>query len=145
MWTAISAVISGVGSYFKGNQEIKAAKVAGEVAKLTAEANAAVAVSEAKITMAKNAQANNYDLDKIAMQNMKTSYKDEFLLGLFSIPMVLAFIPEMDTVVTNGFNAIDKMPDWYVYLYGGMVIVIYGLRSMFTKMLENKKSILPGK
>jgi len=140
----ISSLIDGVSNYLGRKQEITKAKVEGEVAVIKAEANAKIAVSEAKIHMAKTGQVQDFDLDRLAMQNMNSSYKDEFLLGLFSIPMILAFIPGLADVALRGFEVISAMPQWYQYTFIGMVVVIYGMRGMLTKLLE-RKSILPGK
>jgi len=145
MWASlISTVFGGVSTYFTNKQEMKKVQIEADVAVIKAEANAKIAVSEAKIQMAKTGQVQDFDLDKIAMQNMDRSYKDEFLLGLFSIPMILAFIPGQADVALKGFEVIASMPQWYQYTFIGMVVVIYGMRGMLTKLLE-RKSILPGK
>jgi hypothetical protein len=135
--TLLGGVVDGVSGYFKGKQELKKVKIESEKKIIEARANSEIAISEAKIEMAKNGQANNFDLDKLAMQNMEKSYKDEFLLGLFSIPMILAFI--YPDVALAGFEVIAKMPTWYQYTFIGMVVVIYGMRGMLTKFIDSKK------
>ena len=133
-----SPIISGVTKIFVGDQEIEKVKLAGKIAVLTAEANSKVAISEAKIQMAKNGQANNFDLDRIAMQNMEKSYKDEFILIMFSVPMIMSFFPKTSEYALRGFEVIEKMPDWYQYTFIGMIVVIYGMRGMLTKFLDGK-------
>ena len=44
-----------------------------------------------------------------------SSWKDEWLVILFSIPLILAFIPGMEGVVQNGFDQLNRMPEWYQY------------------------------
>jgi len=132
-------IFGGVVSLFKGNQEIKAAKVAGKIAMLQAKANAAIAESEAKINIAKNGQANEFDLDRIAMKNMNRSWKDELVLVIFLVPMIMSFIPSLADYALTGFSVIGTMPEWYRYIIVGMVVVIYGMRGMLTKVLNTSK------
>ena len=120
----------------KGWQQRKALKVQHryELEKLDHQAN--VAKANAVLEMARQGQQQDYDLDKIAMQNMANSWKDELLLIIFLIPIVLAFIPGMDGTVNAGFAAIEKMPQWYIAIVVGMVVVIYGLRGLLKAYLQ---------
>lgn len=145
MLSLAGALITGVKDYFIGRQEIKKEKLKGEVEVMKAETEAKVAISKAKAAMAQRGQVQDYDLDKMAMENMKTSYKDEYLLGLFSIPMILAFIPGVADVALAGFNVIKAMPEWYQYTFIGMIVVVFGMRGMLTKLLNGKFGIKPGK
>ena len=129
---------SGIRDYFMGSQEIRKAKEDGKIAVLKADANQRIAVSQAKIRMAESGQTDDYNLDKIAMTNMNKSYKDEFVLFIFLAPMIAAFFPGYAGYVEKGFSVIAKMPDWYMYLIVGMVVVIYGMRGMLTKVLDGR-------
>jgi len=132
-----SALVSGISDWSKGRQELKKSELEAKKVVIAAEAEARLAISKAKVKMAEQAQAQDYNLDKIAMENMEKSYKDEYLLGMFSIPMVIAFVePE---IVENGFNAIAGMPEWYQYTFIGMVVVIYGMRGLLGKLIDSKK------
>lgn len=95
-----------------------------------------LALVNTKLEMAKKGQEFDYSLDKISLQNMDKSWKDEFILLVFIAPMIMAFIPNFAMYALNGFEIIDKMPDWYVSLIIGMVVVIYGMRGLLTKALE---------
>jgi len=90
--------------------------------------------------MAESGQSQDFDLDKIAMEQMAQSWKDEFLLIVFLTPMIMAFIPSLAPYSLNGFEIIDKMPEWYRYIIIGMVIVIYGLRGMVKQLAASKLS-----
>mgnify|MGYP001330477309 FL=1 len=48
---------------------------------------------------------------------------------LFSIPMIMAFIPGLEGVVANGFEQLELMPDWYQYSLGVIVAASFGIRS----------------
>jgi len=139
----VGSAITGISDWSKGKQELKKVQLEADKTVIMAEAEAKLAVSKAKVRMAESAQSQDYNLDKIAMENMDKSYKDEYLLGLFSIPMILAFI--YPDVVAKGFTAIEGMPDWYQYSFLGMVVVIYGLRGLLTKLVEAKKIDIGGK
>ena len=89
-------------------------------------------------SMAEAGQTQNYDLDRLAMENMSKSWKDEFILVIFLAPMVMAFIPSLKDSALAGFGVIALMPEWYRYIIIGMVVVIYGLRGLLEKVLENK-------
>jgi len=48
---------------------------------------------------------------------------------LFSIPMILAFIPGMEGVVQQGFGQLEAMPEWYQYSLGVIIAASFGIRS----------------
>ena len=99
---------------------------------------ARLAKANKALEMAKQGQEQIYDLDRIAMENMNKSIKDEIVLGIFLVPVVLAFIPGMNKYVEAGFNAINGMPNWYIALVIGMVVVIYGMRGLLRAYIGNK-------
>jgi hypothetical protein len=125
------SIIDGVSGYFKTKQEIKKVKVEAEKKILVAEAEAKVA------RLAKEAE-QDFDLDKIAMQNMEKSWKDELILVIFMIPLVMSFIPGMQEHVEAGFKALEGTPEWYQYIIIGMIVVIYGMRGLLKKVLDKK-------
>ena len=77
------------------------------------------------------------DWDLEAMKGSQASWKDEYLVILFSIPLILAFIPGMEGVVQNGFEQLNKMPEWYQYSLGVIVAASFGVRSA-TKFFGKK-------
>jgi hypothetical protein len=124
MWSLLLGKVADIGSnWLKRRQDIAEAKVKAKVAKI-----------EAEVEAHKTQQVANNDADLVSLKAMERSWKDEFLLILFSIPVIMAFIPEMQKYVFNGFDAINNMPDWYIYLYAGMIITIYGLRGLAQQM-----------
>jgi len=89
-----------------------------------------VAKSEAKIKAVEN-------WDAVAQQNAGTSWKDEWLTILFSIPLILCFIPYFVPYVKEGFAVLDEMPSWYRYLLSVIVAASFGVKSAIGFM--NKK------
>lgn len=57
-----------------------------------------------------------------------SSWKDEYVLILVSIPAVLSFVPGAAPLVQEGFEAIDKMPGWYQIVFVSVLLATYGIR-----------------
>ena len=79
------------------------------------------------------------DWDLAAIKSTENSWKDEWITLLFSVPLVLAFLPFAwaEDVVANGFVALESMPQWYQISLGGIVSASIGLRSV-SKFFGNK-------
>ena len=70
------------------------------------------------------------DWEKIMAQGSQSSWKDEWLTILFSIPLILVFTGDWGRgVVSNAFVALESMPDWYQYTLGVIVAASFGVRS----------------
>jgi len=88
---------------------------------------AAKAEAEAKVlTRAAESEA---EWERIMAQNSGSSFKDEWLTILFSIPMVLCFFPSMVDDVQAGFRVLETMPDWYQYTLSVIVAASFGVRT----------------
>ncbi len=95
------------------------------------------AKSKAKILLSK--ETSTADWERIMAEGSQSSWKDEWLVGLFSIPLALSFCGEWGrNIVANGFEALDTMPDWYQYTLGVIVAASFGVRSA-TKFFGGKK------
>ena len=124
-----TAIVSGVSDYFKGRQEIKKVELEADKMLIMAEA-------QAKADRLKRDAEMDYDLDKIAMQNMEKTWKDELILLIWLTPVVMCFIPEYHVYVTNGFASLALVPDWYMGILVGMIVVIYGMRGLLKMVLQ---------
>lgn len=124
-----TAIISGITGYFKDKNEIKKVEV-------EAEKMLVLAKAEAEANKMKRESEQDYDLDKIAMNAMDKSWKDEFLLILFSIPIAMCFFPEYRQYVEDGFKTLKIIPEWFMYIYVAMIVVIYGLRGLLRMFLQ---------
>lgn len=112
MWTAISAIFSPLGNvvstWLEGKQKVQEAKIDREVKALTNEAN----------------------WDAIQAEASKSSWKDEWLTILVSIPLVMAFVPGMDGILERGFQLLEECPDWYQYLVGVVFAASFGIKKV---------------
>lgn len=68
--------------------------------------------------------------DNIQATNSGTSWKDEWFTLLFSVPLVMAFVPEAVDIVRNGFAVLEGMPDWYKAFLGAAVAASFGIRTL---------------
>ena len=124
-----TAIIGGITGYFKDKNEIKKVEV-------EAEKMLVLAKAEAEANKMKRESEQDYDLDKLSMIAMEKSWQDEFLLILFSIPLAMCFFPDYRQYVEDGFKTLKIIPEWFMYIYVAMIVVIYGLRGLLRMFLQ---------
>ena len=101
----------------------------GTVEKSKAKTNAEVAFKNAEAIVYEKKATADIDWDLEAIKASNNSWKDEWLVILFSIPMIMAFIPGLEGVVARGFEQLEMMPDWYQYSLGVIIAASFGIRS----------------
>ena len=101
----------------------------GTVEKSKAKTHAEVALKNAEAIVYEKKATADIDWDLEAIKASNNSWKDEWLVILFSIPMIMAFIPGLEGVVARGFEQLDMMPDWYQYSLGVIIAASFGIRS----------------
>ena len=72
------------------------------------------------------------------------SWKDEWFTVIFSIPMMMCFVPGMEEVVHNGFEQLSNTPEWYrmtVLTLVGASVGVRGFKGISETILSKK----PGK
>jgi hypothetical protein len=104
----IGPVTSLVGGYFQRKAEEKKA------------------VHEAKMVAIQ--QDGNWE--NIHANNASSSWKDEWLTLLFSVPLVMAFFPSAVPYVIDGFKALEEMPEWYRVYLGVIMAASFGVRQL---------------
>ena len=86
--------------------------------------------AEAKAKILVSKETSIQDWERIMAQGSRSSWKDEWLTILFSIPLILAFCGEWGRgVVAEGFNALEQMPSYYQYTLGVIVSASFAVRS----------------
>lgn len=116
------------GGWLKGKADAQAAA-----------ANLKLVEAEAKATIMKSAATSEAEWEKIMAQGSQSSWKDEWLTVLFSVPLVMCFTGEWGRqTVSDGFTALESMPEWYQYTLGVIVAASFGVRSA-TKFFGGKK------
>jgi hypothetical protein len=102
----------------------------GKTDRQAAEAKLKLTEAEAKAKIMLSKETSVADWERIMAQGSQTSWKDEWLTILFSIPLVLVFLGDTGRdIVANGFTALETMPDWYQYTLGVIVAASFGVRS----------------
>lgn len=110
----------------------------GKADKQAAESRIKLAEAESKAAIMLSKETSVADWERIMAQGSQSSFKDEWLVGLFSVPLVLSFCGEWGrTAVAEGFTALEAMPDWYQYTLGVIVAASFGVRSA-TKFFGRK-------
>ena len=109
----------------------------GKVEKTKAETGAKVAMAKAEAVIMEKKATGEIDWELEAIKGSQNSWKDEWLVILFSVPLILAFIPGMEDVVSHGFQQLEQMPEWYQYSLGVIVAASFGVRSA-TKFFGKK-------
>ena len=99
----------------------------GRVAKQKGENQIKIAEAEAKAKIL----SSESDWEKIMAQNQAGSWKDEYLLIIYTIPILLAFCGDWGReIVANGFNALEQMPTWYQAGLGAIIASSFAIRGV---------------
>ena len=88
------------------------------------------AIQKAEATIKMKEATGEIDWDLAAMRASQSSWKDEWLTLLFSIPLILAFCGDWGRgVVADGFAALAGMPQWYQVALGAIVSASFATRA----------------
>lgn len=110
----------------------------GKADKQVAESRIKLAEAESKAAIMLSKETSVADWERIMAQGTQASWKDEYLVLLFSVPLILCFTGEWGrTAVAEGFAALEVMPEWYQYTLGVIVASSFAVRSA-TKFFGRK-------
>ena len=124
MWATIVAKLLGnaapkVADYYIQKQSLKHER---ELEKIRGK----IAYEKAKSERAERSEGRDHEWEIESIRN--SGWKDEWVLFLLSIPLVLVFIPPTQPFVMEGFNALAQTPEWYRWLIMLIFTAIYGIR-----------------
>jgi len=68
-----------------------------------------------KADLVKNAADNDSAWERLAAENAKSSWLDEWWTLVLTIPLIMAFVPFLAPYVHEGFNALVDVPEWYTW------------------------------
>lgn len=74
------------------------------------------------------------ELDQLSMS--QRGYKDDLLMYIVVTPCVLAFFPETQEFVTEGFESLQEMPEWYLIALVLVFVDTFGFRRLLRGALE---------
>ncbi|PMI40724.1 hypothetical protein BCU46_04815 [Enterovibrio norvegicus] len=89
---------------------------------------------DAKLGRLKNGDEKAADLDMVSIK--ERGLKDEFIMLVVFVPLMLSFIPDYAPYVDAGFAALKSVPEYYWYVVAAVVIDTFGFRSMVRYLLE---------
>ena len=89
---------------------------------------------QAKVRRLQNGEEQASNLDDISIRDR--GVKDEFILLVVFVPLILSFIPNYAPYVEQGFNALQKIPSPYWFVVGAVVVDTLGMRAMVRYLLE---------
>lgn len=114
--------------------EVAKTWIGGKVAVSQANADAKLETTKAKAEVMKRVAAGELDWNQTMAEASASSWKDEWLTILVSIPLILAFTGNED-VVMRGFAALETMPDFYKTAVGVVFAASFGVQQL-TKMFK---------
>ena len=95
----------------------------------------AEAKGKAKVAIAKAEGEIDWDIEQAKAS--ASSWKDEWLTILFSIPLIMCFIPSCEDIVRRGFEVLNSTPKFYRISLMTIVAASFGFRGA-TKFLGKK-------
>ena len=93
-----------------------------------------ILLSEAELLHTQKMANGEIELEKIVRQDNNNGYKDEFVLILISMPVLLLIWsvfsddPNIQQKIDMFFDKFSNLPFWYQGLFIGICSAIYGLR-----------------
>jgi hypothetical protein len=115
----LGAPAEAVADYFKERQRLKA-----ELKLKKLEGKVQIEQAKAQMEVRKLEADNAWELAQIA----NSGWKDEWVLIMLSIPLVLVFIPSLAPYIQQGFDVLATTPEWYRWLIMAIFTAIYGIR-----------------
>jgi hypothetical protein len=85
-------------------------------------------------------ETSEIDWGLIMAEGSKTSWKDEWFVILWSVPLGMAFIPGMAPYVRQGFDVLDaSVPDWFIAGLGVMIAASFGVPKVIDSFKRAKR------
>jgi len=113
--------------------EVAKTWIGGKVEASRAKSEANLEITKARAEIAKKVAAGELEWNQAMAEASASSWKDEWLTILVSIPLVLAFTGNED-VVMKGFAALEQMPDFYKTAVGVVFAASFGIQSIKNMM-----------
>jgi len=75
---------------------------------------------------------------EIAEESMDNSWKDEFIVVVFSFPLMMNFVMPFISEMTmkEAWTNLVEAPEWYTQILFVLVLVIFGMRKLVYKLAD---------
>ena len=124
MWAKIVATLTGqtveAVLAYKGKKRQLKADIEMEILRGKA------AYESAKTQRAENSEGRDHEWEMASLKN--SGWKDEWVLIVLSIPMILVFIPWTQPFIVLGFEALAGTPIWYRIMVATIYFATFGIR-----------------
>jgi len=124
MWTTIVSKLLGTFSEKVADVYIEKKRLQNELKMETLRGK--IAYEEAKTRRASESEGRDHAWELESIRN--SGWKDEMVIIVLSIPMVLVFIPGLEQYITAGFASLQTTPDWYRWLVVMIYAATFGIR-----------------
>lgn len=133
IWKIAELLAGGVVGWFERKQKLAQTKAENEAALEQAR-------TQAEIARLGKAQDAEIAWDQEAVSQMKMSWKDEYFVIVWTMPLWLAMLPFewALTASTAFFQTMDTAPDWYVSGMAVMIAASFGVRKIIDIMRARK-------
>ena len=131
MWQLLAKPLLGVVTdSVKGFVETKKLKSEVKIAQIAAEKKKNEDIAAGKIKW-----------EQSAVDQMKGSWKDEFVLLALMVPAICSFLPFMQPHIARGFEILETLPEYYTHLLYLACSVSLGVRAApgIKGMISKKK------
>lgn len=127
----------GLGKLFGMGEKWVEAKQKQATAKVEGNIRLEQAKTDAKIVKEQKDADSFNDIDLISVKNQRYTWTDEYFKLVFTLPLILMFVPSLQPYVISGFSAFDThTPDWYKYIIYAIAISELGMRRVVMKFIE---------
>lgn len=116
-----------IGNLGKRWMDVKVVEAEGRMAIAKARAEAAATIDVSKATA-------EIQWDLTQADASKHSWKDEFWTIVLALPVIGVFIPDMAEHVSDGFERLEALPDWYKAALGIAIGAAFGYRKLVDYM-----------
>lgn len=100
------------------------------------ERKTAEAAGKTKVAVAQAEGDINWEVEQAKAS--AHSFKDEYLTIIFSVPLIMCFIPGLDEYALRGFQILEQTPDFYKYTLGVIVASSFAYRGAAKFMGKGK-------
>ena len=124
MWAKIIATLTG--QTVEAVLEYKSAKAKAKADIQLEILRGKAAYQAAKTQRAENSEGRDAEWESQSIAN--SGWKDEWVLIVLSLPMILSFIPYTQPFVVSGFIALNDTPLWYRTTVMTIYLATFGIR-----------------
>jgi len=91
-----------------------------------AKINKQIARENAQAQYVENSENRDHEWELESIRN--SGWKDELVIIVLTIPLVLVFVPSLAPYVEQGFKVLAQTPEWYRWMIVMIYAAVFGIR-----------------